>query len=81
MPIDLSVRLGDLLQVVTIAAGGLIVFAQMRADLRSVNVRLDKSEAELAKQTAILAQLSAGEARMDGLDRRLTLIEEARGRA
>ncbi|MBY6239797.1 hypothetical protein [Methylosinus sp. Sm6] len=81
MPIDFSLRLGDLLQVAAIAAGGLMVFATMRADLRIINVRLDKADDELKKQTAILAQLSAGEARMDGIDRRLTLIEESRGRA
>lgn len=78
MPIDFSLRLGDLLQVAVIAGGGLMVFSTMRADLRSVNARLEKSEAELAKQTAILTQLAAGEARMDGLDRRLALLEDGR---
>ncbi|PWB94643.1 hypothetical protein [Methylosinus sporium] len=89
MSIDYSIRVGDLIQIATIAAGGLLVFAQMRYDLRSVNERLDKSstdlakrldksEAELEKQTDILTQLAAGDARMDGLDRRLTLLENAR---
>jgi K+/H+ antiporter YhaU regulatory subunit KhtT len=78
MPIDPNIRFGDLLQIAVIAAGGLMVFATMRADLRTINARLDKADEELKKQTAILAQLSAGEARMDGLDRRLTLLEEAR---
>lgn len=76
--IDLSVRLGDLIQVVTIAGGGLMVFATMRADAKTNARRLDSVEAELAKQTTILTQLAAGEARMAGLDRRLTLLEERR---
>ncbi len=76
--IDYSIRIGDIIQIVTIAAGGMLVVAQMRFDLRAVNERLDKSEAELAKQTDILTQLAAGDARMDGLDRRLTLLENLR---
>ncbi|ATQ67828.1 MULTISPECIES: hypothetical protein [Methylosinus] len=80
MPIDFSLRLVDLLQVAVIAAGWIMVFATMRAEAKTSARRLDNVESELAKQTMILTQLSAGEARMDGLDRRLTLIEEARGR-
>jgi hypothetical protein len=80
MPIDFSVRLGDLLQVVTIAGGGLMVFATMRAEARLSARRLDNVEAELAKQTTILTQLAAGEARMDGFDRRISLLEGGRGR-
>jgi K+/H+ antiporter YhaU regulatory subunit KhtT len=78
MPIDPSIRLGDLLQAALLVAGGLVAFATMRADMTSIKSRLDNTDKELQKQTAILAQLSAGEARMDGLDRRLTLLEEAR---
>jgi hypothetical protein len=78
---DLSLRLGDLLQIATVAAGGLMVFAQMRADSKNIKERLGAAEEELAKQTVILTQLAAGEARMDGLDRRLQLLENARGRA
>lgn len=78
MGIDYSIRIGDLIQVCAIAGGGLMVFAAMRQDMRNINVRLDKNDQELAKQTQILTQLAAGEARMDGLDRRLTLVEDGR---
>jgi hypothetical protein len=78
--IDLSIRLGDLVQVATIAAGGLMVFATMRAEAKLSARRLDNVEAELAKQTSILTQLAAGEARMDGFDRRISLLEVGRGR-
>lgn len=78
MSFDLAIRIGDILQVVTISAGGLAVFVQMRADMKNINARLDKNDEELAKQTLILSQLAAGEERMNGLERRLELIENRR---
>jgi hypothetical protein len=85
---DATIRLSDVIQVIVIAGGGLYAFARMRAGLdanqsqfAAVLKRLDRTDEELEKQTTILAQLAKGEARMDGLDRRLTLLEDGRGGA
>ncbi|HEY8066652.1 MAG TPA: hypothetical protein VIF40_18285 [Methylosinus sp.] len=82
---DATVRLSDIMQAIVIAGGGLYALAQMRAGLQAtkdeiaaVHRRLDRTDEELEKQTTILAQLAKGEARMDGLDRRLTLLESPR---
>lgn len=76
MNFDLVLRLGDIVQVMSIAAGGLLVFSQMRVESKSNRERLDRVEDELAKQTEILTRLAAGDARMDGLERRLQLLEK-----
>lgn len=78
MDIDFSIRIGDLLTIVSIASGDLIVFTQMRSESKANRERLDKVDVELVKQTGILTQLAAGEASMNGLDRCLQLLEDAR---
>jgi hypothetical protein len=73
---DFTVRLGDLLQAGVIAAGGLIVFTQMRSESAANKNRLDRVDGELAKQTDILTRLASGEERMNGLSQRITSAEQ-----
>lgn len=73
---DMAIRLGDIMQIITIAAGGLMVLGYMKAEARNNDKRLEWLEGEMMKQTEILARLASGEERMNGLDRRITLVEQ-----
>lgn len=72
---DMAIRLGDLVQVIVLVVGGVIVFARMRFEAEAHKSRLNRMESELTKQTDILTRLASGEERMNGMDRRLTLLE------
>lgn len=87
--LDLSVRFGDLLQIATLVGGGAIFLvnfksenaayrAQAKADTEAHAKRLASIESEMSKQTDILTRLAAGEERMNGLDRRIELMEDTR---
>ena len=84
---DLSVRFGDLLTVGAFLTGGVVILsnfksesatyrAQAKADAEAHAKRLTSLEIEMTKQTDILTRLAAGEERMNGLDRRMTMIED-----
>lgn len=72
---DMSIKLGDLLQITSILAGGFMVLGYMKSESKNNNSRLKWLENEMGKQTEILTRLASGEERMNGLDRRITLIE------
>lgn len=72
---DMVVKLGDIMQVATVAAGGLMVLGYMKSEAKNNDGRLKWLENEMGKQTDILTRLASGEERMNGIDRRLTLLE------
>jgi hypothetical protein len=73
--VDWTLRLGDLATVGSIVVGGLLVAFEMRSNLLRQGERLGLVESELKRQTEILTALSAGEVRMDGIEKRLELLE------
>jgi len=74
--VDYTMRLGDILQAVVVAVGGLTVFNQMRNESNENKSRLDRVDGELIKQTDILTRLASGEERMNGFSHRLSMVEQ-----
>lgn len=72
---DLTLRIGDVLQILTVAGGGLMVLHNMKAEAANQDQRLKHLENEMGKQTEILTRLASGEERMNGFDHRLHLLE------
>ncbi len=82
--IDWTVHLGDLLQMGGFIVAALTLFTYMRISLENHTVRLSSVERdltdinqELKQQTAILLQLAKDGVRLDGLEKRVELLERA----
>lgn len=89
MNFDLTVNLGHLLTIVTVAAGGLWFLSSFRTDIQVIVTRIGQFDAQLgnlderlnrlaeslSKVGEVLVELARQKERLDGMDRRLEQIE------
>ena len=75
MTFDLTINIGNIITIITIAASIGALFIMMKYDLREVKQRLDKVEIVMGKVTDALVQLAVQEVRLDGHDKRLDRLE------
>ena len=61
-----TVHLGDILQSLAILGGGIVVFVELRQNMKSQGRRLDGVEDEIKKQTEILISIGRQDEQLKG---------------
>lgn len=83
MQFDLVIRLGDLLLIFSILAGGITAFALVKFRLDRVEVALEKATAsmveEAKKMSQALIDIARTQERLDAMDRRIDDLQHGRG--
>ena len=71
--IEQSITIGNIIEILVIAGGGISVFATMRTTVGAINTKVDEIQKEVKKLGDILIQQARIEERVTNLDRRVTL--------
>ena len=69
LSVDLTIRLGDILTMAGLFAGGVIVVTYMRADMRILAQRVGSIEDKLSSITTILVEQAKHDQRIINLER------------
>lgn len=80
MPFDLTVTLGNVLTILSMAIAGFAFVLSMKSELKVFGQRMDKVEGVMGRVTDALVQLARQEARLDAHAERISRIERSDNR-
>jgi K+/H+ antiporter YhaU regulatory subunit KhtT len=70
--VEQSITIGNIIEIVVIAAGGISVFATMRNTVRNINSKVDDIQIEIKKLSDILIAQARFDVRLGGLEQRVS---------